>query len=157
MEKEKTLEIGVKAPQFELDDQNEEKFKLSEFRGKNVLLSFHPLAWTTPCAKHMKSLEENKEKFDELNTIAVGISVDSVPCKSAWAEELGITETRLLSDFWPHGMVAEFYDVFDKDEGFSQRANVIVNKESKIIFFKIYDTPKVPDINEVIEFLEESQ
>lgn len=154
MTKEKTLEIGAKAPNFELEDQNEEKFKLSEFRGKNMLLSFHPLAWTSVCAKQMKSLEENKEKFDELNTIAVGISVDSVPCKSAWAEELGITETRLLSDFWLHGKVAELYDIFLKDEGISQRANVIVNKEGKIIFFKIYDIPKVPDINEIIEFLE---
>jgi peroxiredoxin len=59
----------------------------------------------------MKSLENNKAIFYSLNALAVGISVDSVPCKKAWAESLGISATRILADFWPHGGVAQLYGI----------------------------------------------
>ena len=90
----KTIEIGSKAKEFALKDQHDTEFRLSDFQGKKVLLSFHPLAWTRVCAEQMKSLEANKPKFDHLNTIALGLSVDTVPSKNAWAKELGIQNTR---------------------------------------------------------------
>lgn len=68
-----------------------------------MLLSFHPLAWTTLGAKQMESLEKNEAKFKQLNTITLGISVDSVPTKNAWVKHLKIRKTELLCDFWPHG------------------------------------------------------
>jgi len=108
----KRPKIGEKAKDFSLPDQNEKEFKLSKFRGKRVLLSFHPLAWTSVCSEQMKSLEKNEEAFDSLNTVAVGVSIDTVPSKKAWAESLGIKNTRLLSDFWPHGKVARKYGLF---------------------------------------------
>ena len=90
---EKKLKVGDLANNFVVLDQNDEEFRLSDFQGKRVLLSFHPLAWTSICAEQMKSLENNKSSFDSLNAVAVGISVDSTPSKKAWAESLGITET----------------------------------------------------------------
>jgi len=105
--KKQSICVGGKAPDFILDDHKEKPFKLSDFTGKKILLSFHPLAWTSVCAKQMQSLEKNKKYFDKLNTIAVGISVDPTPSKNAWAKKLGIKNTRLLSDFWPHGAVAQ--------------------------------------------------
>jgi len=107
------IEIGTQVEDFEVKDQNEESFKLSTFRGKKVLLSFHPLAWTSVCEKQMKSLEANQDVFESLNTVAVGVSVDSVPCKKAWAEHIDVKRTRLLCDFWPHGHVAELLKVSD--------------------------------------------
>jgi len=146
--------VGKNAPDFGLKDQNNAEFRLSEFKGRKVLLSFHPLAWTDVCAKQMQSLEKHKDEFEELNTTAVGISVDSVPCKKAWAESLGIKDTRLLADFWPHGEVAKKYGIFREKNGFSERASVIVDENSKIIFFKVYEIKTLPDINEIINFLE---
>ena len=90
---------GEIAPDFTLKDQNGDEFKLSAAKGKRVLLSFHPLAWTGICAKQMQSLEANTDTFASLNTIPLGISIDSVPTKKAWAESLSIRNTRLLSDF----------------------------------------------------------
>ena len=107
MDQPRMIQTGDPAPNFSLKDQNDKTFDLLEQSGKRVLLSFHPLAWTAFCAGQMKSLEENREALESLNTVAVGISVDSVPCKKAWAESLKITNTRLLSDFWPHGKVAQ--------------------------------------------------
>jgi len=153
IEEARKTKVGEQAKDFILKDQNGKEFKLSQFKGKRVLLSFHPLAWTDVCAKQMKSLEANKEAFDSLNTVALGMSVDTVPSKLAWAESLGIKDTPLLSDFWPHGGVAKLFGIFRDKNGFSERANIIVDEDGKIVFFKVYPIPQLPDINEIIDFL----
>jgi peroxiredoxin len=145
--------LDKKAFDFILKDHNKEEFKLSDLKGKNILLSFHPLAWTGVCAEQMKSLEKNYSIFNELNTVAVGINVDSIPSKNAWAKSLNIKNTRLLADFWPHGEVANLYKIFREKEGFSERANIIVDENQNIKFVKIYDISQLPDINEIINFL----
>jgi peroxiredoxin len=150
---QKKPKIGEKAKNFTLEDQDEKTFTLSNFKGKRVLLSFHPLAWTSVCAEQMKALEKNKDTFDSLNTTAVGLSVDSVPSKKAWAKSLDVKNTRLLSDFWPHGKVAKLYGIFRTEDGISERANIIVNEEQKIVFFKIYKLGQLPDIQEIIDVL----
>jgi len=153
IEEAKRAKVGHEAKDFTLKDQNEKEFKLSQFKGKKVLLSFHPLAWTGVCAKQMKSLEDNKDAFDSLDTVAVGLSVDTIPSKKAWADSLGIKNTPLLSDFWPHGEVAKLYGIFRKKNGFSERANIIVDENGNIVFFKVYPIPELPDINEITDFL----
>jgi len=153
MNEKKVINAGDKAPDFSLKDQHNKELRLSEFKGKKVLLSFHPLAWTKVCARQMQSLEKNREVFDKLNTIALGLSVDTVPSKHAWAKELDIKETRLLSDFWPHGEIAKLYGIFRAENGISERANIIVDEEQKVIFVKVYDIPQLPDIDEIINFL----
>ncbi len=147
------MNIGDTAPDFTLKDQFEEDFKLSAFKGKRVLLSFHPLAFTDYCTKQMLSLEENFDKLTALNTVPVGISVDAVPTKKAWADSMKLKKLRILSDFWPHGQVSQMYDMFRDKYGTSKRANVIVDEKGKIIFIKTYEILSVPDIQEVITFL----
>ena len=148
------IQIGVKAPDFTLQDQNGKPFHLAEQVGKKVLLSFHPLAWTGVCRDQMLSLENNFERLSRLNTVAVGLSIDSVPSKKAWAEAIGLKKTRILADFWPHGEVAKLYDLFREKDGFSQRANVIVDESQIVIFVKTYPISQLPDIEEIIRFLE---
>jgi peroxiredoxin len=144
------IKKGEKALHFELKDQNERIVQLKDFKGKKVLLSFHPLAWTGVCAKQMLSLEKNKEKFKKLNAVPLGINVDPVPSKAAWAKSLNIKSTKLLSDFWPHGEAAKKYGVFSKSQGFSFRVNIIVDEKGKIMFVKKYNISEVPDIKEII-------
>ena len=146
-----TIKVGERFRDFALKDQNGRDFKLSEQAGKRVLLSFHPLAWTSVCAEQMKSLEANKKTFDSLNTVAVGLSVDSVPTKKAWAKSLGIVDTRILADFWPHGGVASLYGLFREAEGHSQRANVLIDENGKVAWVKVYELKQLPPIDEVIE------
>lgn len=147
------LKVGDKVPDFTLKDQDKNDVKLSDFKGKKVLLSFHPLAWTPVCADQMKALEANMETFSRLNTVPLGLSVDQMFTKSAWAKELGINNVRILADFWPHGGTAKSLGLFREKEGFSQRANVVVDEEGKVAFIKVYDIPELPDINEIIRFL----
>jgi peroxiredoxin len=150
---EKRVKVGDRFRDFSLEDQDEKVFTLSELKGKRVLLSFHPLAWTSVCSEQMKSLEKNKNVFDELNTVAVGVSCDTVPSKKAWAKSLDIKNTRLLSDFWPHGKVAEQYGVFRSKYGTSERANIVIDEKQKVAFVKVYPIGQLPDIKEIIEAL----
>jgi peroxiredoxin len=155
VERERKINSGDIAPDFVLKDQNSKDFKLSGQPGKRILLSFHPLAWTDVCSKQMQSLEHNYNTFELLKTIPTGLSVDSVPCKKAWAEHLKINKTQLLADFWPHGGVAIRYDLFRENNGFSERANVLIDDKGKVIFFKTYPLGQLPDINEVIDFIKQ--
>ena len=146
--------VGAKAPDFSLKDQNGKTVKLSGLAGKKVLLSFRPLAWTAVCHDQMKSLEENHVQFDELNTVALGIGVDSVPSNKAWAESMGIKNTKLLSDFWPHGAVAKTLGTFRENDGFSERANIVIDENGKVIFAKTYPISEQPDIEEILKLLQ---
>ncbi|MCX9084927.1 MAG: redoxin domain-containing protein [Candidatus Methanoperedens sp.] len=148
-----TIKIGAKANNFILKDQEGKELGLSSLQGKKILLSFHPLAWTSVCAEQMKSLEINMVRFRELNTVALGMSIDTVPSKKAWAKELGIKDTKLLSDFWPHGKVADIYGIFREKDGFSERANIIIDENGNVVFVKVYPIPQLPDIEELIEVL----
>ena len=147
------IKLGKSIKNFTLTDQFGQDFVLSNMKGRRVLLSFHPLAWTAVCARQMQSLEKSKKIFDKLNTVAVGLSVDSVPSKAAWAKTLKIKETRLLADFWPHGNVARRLGLFREKNGFSQRANVIIDEAGKVCFVKVYPIGELPDIKEIIAFL----
>jgi len=147
------IKVGAEAPVFALSDQHGEKVELGKLRGKRVILSFHPLAFTPVCAKQMKALEENQDQFEKLNAVALGISVDAVPAKHAWAKELRIKETQLLSDFWPHGAVAESYGIFRSADGYSERAVIILDAEGIVRFSKVYPMSEVPDMGEILEQL----
>jgi peroxiredoxin len=147
------IKKGDRAKEFTLKDQHDKDVQLSDFQEKKVLLSFHPLAWTSVCAEQMKALEANKKKFDALNTVALGISIDPVPSKSAWAKELGIKNTMLLSDFWPHGKIAKAYGIFRETNGFSERANIVLDENHRVIFVNVYPIKELPDIEEILRVL----
>lgn len=147
------IKVGDIAPDFSLKDNREQTVRLSDFRGKKVLLSWHPLAWTAICTDQMRSLEANWEKFQSLNTIPLGLSVDPVPSKKAWGTVLSINNVSLPADFWPHGKVAQDYGIFIEKLGISERANIIIDENGIVKWVKVYPIKQLPDINEVLEVL----
>ncbi len=153
MEQAKRIAVGEHAPDFTLKDNRNHPIHLADYRGRNVLLSWHPLAWTKVCAEQMKSLEAHFADFQKLNTVALGLSVDSVPSKNQWAKQLLIANTMLLSDFWPHGGVAASYGLFREADGYSERANIILDATGKVSWMKVYPIPELPDIDEVLAAL----
>ena len=104
----KPIEAGMPAPAFTMEDTEEQPVLLSAiFKGRKVLLSWHPIAWTSVCTDQMRALEVNWDRFQALNTVPLGISVDPSAGKRAWKEVLRLKNLPLLSDFWPHGKVAD--------------------------------------------------
>ena len=98
----------------------------------------------------MKSLEETYEQFKKINTLACGIGVDSAPSNKAWGKSMGVTKTPLLADFWPHGKVAQLYGVFRTTDGFSERANILIDENQVVKFTKLYPLEQLPDIKEIL-------
>ena len=147
------IKFGDTFEDFSLKSHTETLIDTSALAGKKLLLSFHPLAWTEVCTKQMRSLEDNYEAFQSFNTMPLGFSVDSVPCKKAWAKSIGIEKVDLLADFWPHGGLAAKLGLFIDTFGFSERANVILDEQRRAVFVKVYPIKELPDIKEVLDFL----
>lgn len=148
------IEAGSRLPDIRLKDQEGNEIDLSTLRGRRLLLSFHPLAWTGVCQRQMEALEAESETIEALNAQAFGLSVDASPTKKAWADAIGVVKTRLLSDFWPHGGVAKALGIFDEETGLSARAAVIADEEGIVRFAKVYPIGDVPDLKEQLEALE---
>lgn len=97
----------------------------------------------------MQAFEKNIAEFEGLNTQVLSISVDSQPSKTAWAESIGVKSYPLLSDFWPHGDVAQRYGVL-REEGFSERAIFVIDKRGIIRYIKIYPIGETPDVQAIL-------
>lgn len=149
------LKAGEEAPDFELRSHRGGTVRLSDFRGrKHVVLAFHPLAFTPVCATQMSGYEADLSRFERAGAAILGISIDAQPAKAAWAKSLGPISYDLLSDFHPHGEVAQTYGVFRPKEGFSERAIFLVSKDGTIAWSKVYEIPEQPNNNEVFTALE---
>ena len=147
------IKVGDKAPEFNLVSSKQEKVNLTDFNGKKVILSFYPVAFTPVWQNQVGSLEENFDRIQHSNSVALGISIDSPYANNAWADSIGVKNTTLLSDFWPHGNVASQYGVFRKEEGIAERANIVLDENHNIIFHKVYPLDQLPDMSEVYKLL----
>jgi peroxiredoxin len=149
-----SLKPGDEAPDFELRSHTGGTVRLSDFRGKkNVVVAFHPLAFTPVCATQMAAYESDKPRQEQHDAVVLGISIDPQPSKAAWAKTLGPISFDLLSDFHPHGDVAKRYGVFREKEGFSERAVFVVDKQGKIAWSKTYDIPEQPKSEDYLSAL----
>lgn len=148
------LKPGDDAPDFELRSHRGGTVKLSDYRGrKNVVIAFHPLAFTPVCATQMQRYESDRARLERADAVVLGISIDAQPAKTAWAQSLGTITFDLLSDFHPHGEIAQKYGVFRPKEGFSERAIFIVDKNDKIAWAKVYEIPEQPGNEELFNAL----
>ena len=125
---------GDRAPGFELEVRRGERIRLSDFAGaRNVLLVFHPFAFTPVCEEEALDLEENLDSFTQAETEVVFVSCDSSPVRQAWREQIGASYT-FASDFWPHGEVARAYGVFDESTGAPLRGTFLIDKSGIVIW-----------------------
>ena len=150
------IAVGQPAPDFTLKDQNQKDVKLSEFRGKNVVIVFYPLDWSPVCTNEHACFVNDLKQFEKLNAQVLGLSVDSVWSHKAFADKMGIGYP-LLADFQPRGAVAEKFGVYLADKGITGRAIAIVDKAGKIAWLKNYEILTVPDMNEVSQALSKAQ
>lgn len=125
---------GERAPEFDLEVTVGQRVRLSDFTGKsNVLLVFHPFAWTTICTEEAQDLQQNLESFRNAQTEIVFVSCDPSAARQAWKRELGATFT-FASDFWSHGAAAKKYGVFNEGNGAPLRGTFLIDKEGTVIW-----------------------
>jgi len=147
------VRVGDVAPDFKLPTFGNETVTLSRYRGrKNVLLSFVPAAWTPVCSDQWPGYNLLKEEFAALDTVLLGISVDNIPTLYAWTQEMGGLWFPVLSDFWPHGRVAETYGILRSD-GTAERAIIIIDKTGVIRYLDVHDINARPRLEPIMTML----
>ncbi len=127
-----SLQVGDQAPDFTLNDQNNQQRTLSGFRGdRNVLVVFYPVAFSGICTGELDKLRDDLAEFTDVQVL--GVSVDSVYTLKAWSNQQGY-DFPLLADFWPHGKVAQDYGVFNDHGGVANRGTFLVDTDGVICF-----------------------
>ena len=140
------VSVGESAPDFTLPSVAGKDITLSQFRGeKNVVISFVPAAWTPVCSDQWPGYNIARGMFDEHDAVLLGITVDNIPTLFAWTKQMGKLWFSVLSDFWPHGAVADRYGVLRSD-GVSERALIFIDKKGIIQDIQVNDINKRPDL-----------
>ena len=148
------VKVGEKAPDFTLPSISGEKISLRKLKGKkNVVISFVPAAWTPVCSDQWPGYNIAKSIFDENDAVLLGITVDSIPTLFAWTNQMGKLWFHVLSDFWPHGKVADMFGVLRSD-GVSERALFVIDKEGILQYAHVGDINKRPDLEDLANELE---
>jgi len=148
------VQAGDLAPDFTLPAVSGQSVRLSQYRGlKNVVLSFVPAAWTPVCSGQWPGYNLVRELFDANDTVILGITVDNIPTLHAWTREMGGLWFEVLSDFWPHGAVADAYGVLRSD-GTAERALIFIDKEGVISQAMVFDINLRPDLKMCVEEVE---
>ena len=140
------VKVGDPAPDFTLPSVAGEEITLSRFKGeKNVVISFVPAAWTPVCSDQWPGYNIVKDMFDENDAVLLGITADNIPTLYAWTKQMGKLWFPVLSDFYPHGAVADRYGVLRSD-GVSERALIFIDKKGIIRDIQVNDINKRPDL-----------
>ena len=132
------IDVGARAPDFTLKDQNNQEVQLSDFRGrKAVLLVFYPLAFTGTCQGELTEIKDNISEYVNEHIQVLTVSVDSPYSHKVWAEREGY-DFPLLADFWPHGAVAQAYGVFHDKAGFANRGTFVIDQDGVVRFAQMH-------------------
>jgi mycoredoxin-dependent peroxiredoxin len=128
------IDVGAKAPDFSLKDQNNQEVRLADFHGrKAVLLVFYPLAFTGTCQGELTEVRDGLADFANDTVQVLTVSVDSAYSHKVWADREGF-DFPLLADFWPHGEVARAYGVFNEAAGFANRGTFLIDSDGVVRF-----------------------
>jgi peroxiredoxin len=152
-----TVVTGDRAPEFDLEVTHGERVRLSDFASRsNVLLVFHPFAFTPVCEEEARDLQENLVSFRNAQTEIVFVSCDPAPARQAWRRELG-AEYTFASDFWTHGEAAKAYSVFNETNGAPYRGTFLIDKDGTVIWslVKITDERRAEMVPQSLEALRE--
>lgn len=150
------IKKGQKAPEFALFDSDKKKVKLEDLRGKNVLLLFFPLAFTSVCTKELCTVRDNIAIYNGLNAEVFGISVDSPQTLNRFKQDQQLN-FRLLSDFNKEASAAygSLYEVFSLEmRGVSKRSAFVIDREGTVQYAEVLENAgEVPDFNAITRTL----
>jgi len=146
------LHPGDEAPDFSLYDSDKNKVSLSQYRGKNVLLLFFPLAFTSVCTAELCSVRDNLKMYEKLDVQPIGISVDTLHTLAKFKAEQNLN-FPLLSDFNKEvsKLYGSIYETFGYDmKGVSKRSAFLIDKEGIIEYAEVLDNAGLqPDFSAI--------
>jgi peroxiredoxin len=148
------LSAGTPAPEFSLHVTPDQKLSLSELRGRPVILAFYPADWSPVCGDQMALYNEILPEFKKNGAELLGISVDGVWCHDAFAKDRHL-HFPLMADFEPKGAVARAYAAYREEEGTSERALFVIDKNGVITWSYLSPVAVNPGADGILRALEE--
>jgi glutaredoxin-dependent peroxiredoxin len=137
-----SLKVGDQAPDFKLFNSDKKEVSLSDYRGKNVVVLFFPLAFTGVCTAELCQMRDDIATYSKLNSDILGISVDSVFTLGKFKEEQSLP-FQLLSDFNKETSQAfgAYYDTFVLGmHGVSKRSAFVIDKEGVVQYAEVLES-----------------
>src|SRR5262245_48431458 len=150
------LSAGTPATDFALKSTPDQTVRLSEFRGRPVVLAFYPADWSPVCGDQMGLYNEMLSEFHQYEAELLGISVDGPWCHAAFGRERKL-HFPLLADFEPKGEVARLYGVYRSGDGTSERALFVINADGVIHWSYVSPIGVNPGAAGILSALEELQ
>jgi len=147
------LSIGMAAPDFVLSSTPDQNVRLSDLRGRPVVLAFYPADWSPVCGDQMALYNEVREEFARFNALLLGISVDGAWCHAAFARDRKL-HFPLLADFEPKGDVARKYGVYRTEDGFSERALFVLDADGIVRWSFVSPLGVNPGADGILDALE---
>lgn len=147
------LEKGQPAPDFELMATPDQKLKLSDLRGKRVILAFYPADWSPVCGDQMALYNETLRFFHKYNAELLGISVDGKWCHMAFTQTRNL-HFPVLADFEPKGAVSRSYGAYNEEEGHSKRALFVLDENGIIQWSYLSPEGMNPGADGILDALE---
>jgi len=147
------LSAGIMAPDFTLPSTPDQKVRLSELRGRPVILAFCPADWSPVCGDQMALYNELREEFGRFKARLLGISVDGSWCHAAFATDRKL-HFPLLADFEPKGEVARRYGVYRAEDGFCERALFVIDADGVVRWSYVSPVGVNPGADGILEALE---
>lgn len=141
---------GQVAPDFTLPDTHGTPVQLSARRGAPVLVVFFPFAFSRLCHQELTGLNEQLDTFAALGAEVLAVSCDPVHSLRAWGDQEGFGLT-LLSDFWPHGRVADAYGAFDDEAGHAGRGSVLIDANGTIAWTTLSPPGRTRSLTEHVD------
>ena len=148
------LERGTPAPNFKLPVTPDQKLSLDELKGQPVILAFYPADWSPVCGDQMALYNEILPEFQKHRARLLGISVDSAWCHAAFAKDRHL-HFPLLADFHPKGEVSQRYGAYRENDGYSERALFVIDKNGVIAWSYCSPVAVNPGADGILEALEE--
>ncbi len=148
------IEPGTPAPDFELRSTPSQTVRLSEFRGRPVIIAFYPEDWSPVCSDQMALYQEVMPEFRRYDAELLGISVDGIWCHLAFAKDRNL-HFPLLSDFEPKGEVARAYHAYRASDGTSERALFVIDAEGMVRWSYLSPVGVNPGADGILRALEE--
>ncbi|HEY4936820.1 MAG TPA: redoxin domain-containing protein [Puia sp.] len=148
------LQKGTPAPDFELNSTPDQKLKITDFRGKRIILAFYPADWSPVCSDQMALYNETLKYFHKSNAEILGISVDSKWCHMAFSQSRKL-HFPLLADFEPKGEISRKYGVYNETEGESHRALFVIDEKGIIEWSYLSPDGINPGADGILDALEE--
>lgn len=134
------VDVGQAAPDFALNDTENKEVRLSDFRGKPVVLAFFPKAFTGTCERQLSEHQHHIDEFRQLGAQVVAISTDQSPAQKAFASNCGVKDFPILSDF--RHQVMQQYGIYRESGNLAnERATFIVAPDGTLAYKFVEPSP----------------